>query len=80
MRLLWLGAEVLILDEPTHRYFSFTETAIVCHRKKLSKQGKSVIFVSHKLEEVEMLCSQVDVFRAGKNVGRCGRPLKRKTG
>jgi simple sugar transport system ATP-binding protein len=38
--------------------------------KKLSKQGKSVIFVSHKLEEVEMLCSQVDVFRAGKNVGQ----------
>jgi simple sugar transport system ATP-binding protein len=38
--------------------------------RKLSKQGKVIIFVSHKLEEVESLCSQIVVFRQGKNVGQ----------
>jgi general nucleoside transport system ATP-binding protein len=74
MRLLWLGAEVLILDEPTTGISSAQKEQLFATVRKLSKQGKSIIFVSHKLEEVEALCTQVAVFRQGKNVGQMKPP------
>jgi general nucleoside transport system ATP-binding protein len=69
IRLLWLGAEVLILDEPTTGISASQKESLFTTVRLLSKQGKSIIFVSHKLEEIEGLCSQVAVFRQGKNVG-----------
>lgn len=69
IRLLWLGAEVLILDEPTTGISSSQKQLLFAMVRKLSEQGKVIIFVSHKLEEVESLCSKVAVFRQGKNVG-----------
>ena len=74
IRLLWLGAEVLILDEPTTGISASQKQQLFSTVKKLSKQGKSVVFVSHKLEEVEELCSQVAVFRQGKNIGQMKPP------
>jgi len=47
--------------------------------RKLSAQGKVIIFVSHKLEEVESLCSQIAVFRQGKNVGQVKPPYDTDT-
>lgn len=74
IRLLWLGAEVLILDEPTTGISAGQKESLFNAVKKLAKQGKAIIFVSHKLEEVEMLCGQVAVFRQGKNVGEVKPP------
>jgi ABC-type uncharacterized transport systems, ATPase components len=70
LRLLWLGAEVLILDEPTTGISALQKQQLFAMVRKLSEQGKVIIFVSHKLEEVEALCSQIAVFRQGKNVGQ----------
>lgn len=42
--------------------------------RTLSEQGKVIIFVSHKLEEVESLCTKIAVFRQGKNVGEVRPP------
>lgn len=74
MRLLWLGAEVLILDEPTTGISASQKQQLFVTVRKLAKQGKAILFVSHKLEEVELLCSQVDVFRSGKNIGQMKPP------
>jgi simple sugar transport system ATP-binding protein len=74
IRLLWLGAETLILDEPTTGISTSQKQQLFTTVKKLSKQGKSVVFVSHKLEEVEELCTQVAVFRQGKNIGQMKPP------
>ena len=74
IRLLWLGAEVLILDEPTTGISALQKQQLFAMVGTLSKQGKAIIFVSHKLEEVEALCSQVVVFRQGKNVGQMKPP------
>jgi simple sugar transport system ATP-binding protein len=74
MRLLWLGAEVLILDEPTTGISALQKQQLFATVRKLSKHGKSVVFVSHKLEEVEELCTQIAVFRQGKNVGQMKPP------
>ncbi|MHC1739986.1 MAG: ABC transporter ATP-binding protein [Anaerolineaceae bacterium] len=74
IRLLWLGAEVLILDEPTTGISAEQKKQLFAMVRKLSKQGKVIIFVSHKLEEVESLCSQIAIFRQGKNVGQVKPP------
>lgn len=69
LRLLWLGAEVLILDEPTTGISASQKDLLFATIRKLAAQGKAILFVSHKLDEVEALCSQVVVFRQGMNVG-----------
>ncbi len=74
IRLLWLGADVLILDEPTTGISSAQKIQLFAMVRKLSEQGKVIIFVSHKLEEVESLCTQIAVFRQGMNVGEVKPP------
>ncbi|MGA9397636.1 MAG: ATP-binding cassette domain-containing protein, partial [Anaerolineaceae bacterium] len=69
LRLLWLGAQVIILDEPTTGISAQQKHKLFETLKKLSSQGKTVIFVSHKLEDVEVLCNQVAVLRQGKLIG-----------
>ncbi|MEN6571747.1 MAG: ATP-binding cassette domain-containing protein [Anaerolineaceae bacterium] len=75
LRLLWLGAEVLILDEPTTGISASQKDLLFATIRKLASQGKAILFVSHKLDEVESLCSQVVVFRQGLNVGSMKPPF-----
>ena len=74
LRLLSLGAQTLILDEPTTGISAFQKTALFAALKQLAKQGKSIIFVSHKLEDVEELCDEVTVLRRGKLIGTARIP------
>ncbi len=69
IRLLWLGARVLILDEPTTGISATQRERLFETLKQLASEGMSVIFVSHKLEEVEELCSRVTVLRQGRVTG-----------
>ena len=69
IRLLWLGVKVLILDEPTTGISANQKEKLFATLKKLAGLGLTVIFVSHKLEEVEQLCTRVAVFRQGQLVG-----------
>ncbi len=74
LRLLWLGVRVLILDEPTTGISANQREKLFATLVKLAAQGLTVIFVSHKLEEVEQLCSRVAVFRQGEVVGEVMPP------
>ena len=74
LRLLWLGVKVLILDEPTTGISANQREKLFATLVKLAKQGLTVIFVSHKLEEVEQLCDRVAVFRQGEVVGEVEPP------
>ena len=76
LRLLWLGARVLILDEPTTGISQPQKDKLFATLKTLSSSGVTVIFVSHKLEDVELLCSQVVVLRQGRLVGSASPPYK----
>ena len=69
LRLLFLGARVFILDEPTTGISAAQKTKLFDTLKKLPEQAITIIFVSHKLEDVEVLCDQVAVLRQGKLVG-----------
>ena len=75
IRLLWLGARVLILDEPTTGISATQKEKLFATLKKLpEQQAMTIIFVSHKLEDVESLCDQVAVMRAGELVGELKPP------
>ena len=69
LRLLFLGARVFILDEPTTGISAAQKAKLFDTLKKLPEQAITIIFVSHKLEDVEVLCDQVAVLRQGKLVG-----------
>jgi ABC-type uncharacterized transport system ATPase subunit len=69
LRLLWLGAEVLIFDEPTTGISAPQKVKLFAALRALAEQGKTIIFVSHKLAEVEELCHKVTVLRHGKVTG-----------
>ncbi len=73
-RLLWLGAQVLIFDEPTTGISAQQKEKLFAALHRLAEEGKTVIFVTHKLEEVQMLCDRVAVLRAGKLVGEATPP------
>jgi general nucleoside transport system ATP-binding protein len=75
LRLLWLGAQVLILDEPTTGISALQKEKLFETLRKLASEGKTIIFVSHKLEDVEQLCHQVAVLRQGELVGESSRPF-----
>lgn len=75
LRLLWLGANALILDEPTTGISSIQKEKLFAALKILAKQGKTIIFVSHKLEDVEVLCSKVAILRKGVLVGEVEAPF-----
>jgi ABC-type uncharacterized transport system ATPase subunit len=74
LRLLWLGASLLILDEPTTGISAIQKTKLFSTLKTLAGQGKTIIFVTHKLEDVQDLCDHVAVLRRGKLVGKMDPP------
>jgi len=76
LRLLWLGARVLILDEPTTGISAAQKEKLFETLKILAGQGMTLIFVSHKLEDVEFLCDRIAVFRTGNLVGECEPPYQ----
>ena len=55
-RLLWMGARVLILDEPTTAISETQRENLFTTIKLLAANGMSVIFVSHKLDEIQSIC------------------------
>ena len=69
VRLLANGVGTLILDEPTTGISASQKTLLFDALRKLAGEGKSIIFVSHKLEDVEALCDCVTVMRRGQVVG-----------
>jgi len=76
-RLLWRGARVLILDEPTTGISEPQRVKLFAVLRQLAAERLIVIFVSHKLEEVEALCHRVTVMSRGKVVGRRDLPTPR---
>jgi simple sugar transport system ATP-binding protein len=66
LKTLYRGAELLILDEPTAVLTPQETVELFEILKTLKKQGKSIIFITHKLEEVMAISDQVTVMRLGK--------------
>jgi len=69
---------VLILDEPTTGISLPQKEKLFATLKKLAEQGMTILFVSHKLEEVEQLCDRAIVLRQGKLIGAMDPPFNTK--
>ena len=68
LKLLYRGADVLILDEPT-AVLTPQESEELGHTlRRMAEEGKAIIFISHKLDEVTSFADRVTVLRGGKNV------------
>lgn len=74
LRLLWLGIRVLILDEPTTAISAGQKAKLFDALRRMAEQGKVIFFVSHKLEEVQALCTRVTVLRRGQVAGTVTMP------
>lgn len=65
LKTLYRGAEVLILDEPTAVLTPQEVEELLAILERLAKDGKSVVFISHKLDEVLATSDRVTVLRDG---------------
>ena len=65
-RALGRGGKILILDEPTATLSEAESEQVFSAVRSVSRQGISVIYVSHRLGEVLEICDQISVFRDGR--------------
>ncbi len=66
-RLLAREPRVLILDEPTAALGERDSARIIDMAKKLAENGKSIVYVSHRLDEIFNICDRVTVLRDGRS-------------
>ncbi len=69
LKALYRGAEILILDEPTAVLTPLEVHSFFTILRKLIGQGKTIIIITHKLNEVMEISNEVTVMRSGKRVG-----------
>jgi ABC-type uncharacterized transport system ATPase subunit len=73
VKALYQGAEILLLDEPTALLAPPEVDALFLTVRAMTRAGKSVVFVSHKLGEVVDISDRITVMRAGKVTGSVRR-------
>jgi simple sugar transport system ATP-binding protein len=69
LKALYRRAEILILDEPTSILTPQEVESLFEAIRALKQQGKSVIFITHKLKEVCTICDRITVLKKGRVVG-----------
>ena len=69
VRALLSGPKLLILDEPTSVLTPQAVERLFVTLRKLSSEGCSILYISHKLDEIRALCHHCTVLRAGKVTG-----------
>lgn len=66
LKALYRGAELLILDEPTAVLTPQEVTELIAIMRRLVEEGRSIIFITHKLKEVLRIADRVTVIRRGR--------------
>lgn len=69
LKALYRGAKILILDEPTAVLTPQETTELFEELKRLRDSGYTIIFISHKLNEVKELCDRITIIRHGMSMG-----------
>jgi len=69
LKLLYRGVRILILDEPTAVLTPQEASTLFTTLRALAEDGRAIIFVTHKLEEVMEVSDRVTVLRDGEKVG-----------
>jgi simple sugar transport system ATP-binding protein len=69
LKMLYRNNDILIFDEPTAVLTPQEIDELMHTMKNLSKEGKSIIFITHKLEEIKKVADKVTVLRRGRLIG-----------
>ncbi len=69
LKMLYRDNEILIFDEPTAVLTPQEIDELMATMKEFSREGKSILFISHKLNEIMAVADRVTVLRKGKYVG-----------
>jgi general nucleoside transport system ATP-binding protein len=69
LKALYRGVDLLILDEPTAVLTPSETNELFENLRRLRQDGKTVVFISHKLDEVVSIADRITVLRRGKVVG-----------
>ena len=68
LKALYRGADILIFDEPTAVLTPSEIDELMAIMKNLVKEGKSIILITHKLDEIRAVSDRVTVIRRGKSI------------
>ena len=71
IRCLMQNPKLLIMDEPTSVLTPQEVSDLFVTLRKLADDGCSILYISHKLEEVRQICSEATILRGGKLVESC---------
>ena len=71
IRCLLQNPKLLIMDEPTSVLTPNEIKTLFNTLKKLKSEGTSILYISHKLEDIRSICDTATILRGGKNVGTC---------
>ncbi len=69
LKVLLRGARVLILDEPTSVLAPVEVSGLFSILRQLASEGKSIVFITHKLNEAMEICDRITVLRSGMKIG-----------
>lgn len=71
VRCLLQNPRLLVMDEPTSVLTPQEVSVLFDTLRKLRAEGTSILYISHKLEEIRSLCDRATILRHGKVVGTC---------
>ena len=69
LKMLYRDNEILIFDEPTAVLTPQEIDELMATMKEFAREGKSILFISHKLNEIMAVADRVTVLRKGKCIG-----------
>ena len=79
LKALYRGAEILILDEPTAVLTPQEVDELLAVLRGLAADGRSIVFISHKLDEALRLADRIAVLRGGRLVATVPAELDRRS-
>src|SRR5262249_38386627 len=71
VRALMQNPKLLILDEPTAVLTPGEADQLFAVLRRLKEEGRAILYISHKLDEVKRLCDTATILRAGRKIATC---------
>ncbi|MFK7901362.1 MAG: ABC transporter ATP-binding protein [Nitratireductor sp.] len=71
VRCLLQNPQLIILDEPTSVLTPQEADNLFVTLKRLREEGRSILYISHRLDEVKQLCDKATILRHGKWISQC---------
>jgi len=68
LKCLFIGADILLFDEPTSFLTEIETEKLFVSLKKMASEGRSIVFVTHRIDEVMAIANRITVMKLGKVV------------